>query len=153
MPLQLSRDEGLGLKEWGISVQVQLSAFNGNPPLQTGDDKLQEASHWEGDPGHSLLQSGRFQRVSLRTTVYRVAKLLILVISKFPSCPQSELVVAGTFLEKSNNKNIILLVLLFRQKKEKSQGYLSRKQELVRQEKLWEQTGFLISTRGANWCC
>lgn len=35
--LCISTNEGLGLKEWGVSAQVPLSAFNGNPPLQTGE--------------------------------------------------------------------------------------------------------------------
>lgn len=122
MPLHLSTNKGLSLKEWGISAQVQLSAFSGNPPLQTGEITSSKR-HPTGREIliYSLLpDSGRSQRVSLRTSV---AKLLILVVSKFPSWPQTKLAVTGTFLEKSNNKNIILLALLFRQKKYKFQGY------------------------------
>ena len=37
------------------------------------------------DAGHSLLQSGRAQRASLKTAVYRVMRWLALVISKYPS--------------------------------------------------------------------
>lgn len=74
VPLHLSTNEGLGLKEWGISAQVQLSAFSGNPPLRsqtpnrhpTGREIVVTACCRPGDP----------KRVSLRTTVYRVAKLL-----------------------------------------------------------------------------
>ena len=53
---------------------------------------LWEASHSEGDSGHSPLWSGRTQRASLGTAVYRVSRWLTLV-STFPSWPQSKLVI------------------------------------------------------------
>lgn len=151
MPLHLSRNKGLSLKEWGISVQVQLSVCNGNPLLQIGDHSLQEVSHWEGDPGHSLLQTSRSQRVSLRTPVYRDAKLLILVISKFPSWLQSELGGYWNVLWEVQQRKYYSTCSVICA--EKVSRLLSRKQELVRQQKLWEQTGFLINSRGDNWCC
>ena len=50
---------------------------------------LWEASHSEGDAGHSPLRSRRAQRASLGAAVCRVARGLALGISKFPSWPQS----------------------------------------------------------------
>lgn len=70
-----------------------------------------EISYSEGN----VLQPRGSQRVSLRATLYRVARWLSLVSSKFPLWPQSRPVVTGIFLEKSNN-NIIPLRLLLRQK-------------------------------------
>lgn len=59
------------------------------------------------------------------------------------------MVVTGIFFEKSNNKNTIPLGLLFRHKKEVSRLFVG-KHGLVRQQKFWEQTVFLISSREPN---
>jgi len=57
--------------------------------LNSGVWGLWETSHSEGDTEHSPLQSRRAQRALPGTAVYWVTRWLTLVISKFPSWPQS----------------------------------------------------------------
>jgi len=85
------RGQGLSLKEWMVSAQIFLSVFGYNPANFTNFRvcELWEATHSKGDAGHSPLWSRRTQSSSVGTTVYRVARWLTSVISKFPSRPQS----------------------------------------------------------------
>jgi len=88
------KGRGLSLRERRVSAQVPSSVFSDGPPTFANlrVHKLREASHSEGDAGRSPLRSRRAQRASLRTAVYGVTRRLALVISKFPSWPQSRVV-------------------------------------------------------------
>lgn len=70
-----------------VSAQAPSPAFGSDPP-RTTPSKLGSwlglrAASPERNAGHGLLQSRRAQEVSLRTTVYRVAREMALVTTIF----------------------------------------------------------------------
>lgn len=83
----------------GASAQDLSLAFSGSPlsivNMRVGE--LRDVSHSKGDAGNSPLSFRKAQKVSPRTTAYRVPKNFALDISKFPSWPQYRSIIAVIF--------------------------------------------------------
>lgn len=90
------------VEPWGVVGSISPGpslAFSGSPlsivNMRVGE--LRDVSHSKGDAGNSPLSFRKAQKVSPRTTAYRVPKNFALDISKFPSWPQYRSIIAVIF--------------------------------------------------------